>query len=174
MVSALRTAAASLIRARAPMAIARPAVARAAVVTPRFAPVRFYAASAGLSKSDIETRIVDVLKTFEKVDPSKVRSLSPNSRRCLPSPGSAAIFKLGCRSQSYIDFGTSASAVESATAVSATSSFTSDLGLDSLDAVEVVMAIEEEFTIEIPDEEADNITTVQQAIDYIAKTPEAV
>ena len=36
------------------------------------------------------------------------------------------------------------------------------------------MAIEEEFTIEIPDEEADNITTVQQAIDYIAKTPEAV
>ena len=56
------------------MALARP-VARAAIVTPRFAPVRFYAASAGLSKSDIETRIVDVLKTFEKVDPSKVRSL---------------------------------------------------------------------------------------------------
>lgn len=56
--------------------------------------------------------------------------------------------------------------------VSNTSSFTSDLGLDSLDAVEVVMAIEEEFSIEIPDAEADNITTVQQAIDYIAKTPE--
>ncbi|SPO20474.1 probable ACP1 - mitochondrial acyl-carrier protein [Ustilago trichophora] len=124
MVAALRTAAASLVRARAPMALARPAI-----MTPRFAPVRFYAASAGLSKSDIETRIVDVLKTFEKVDPSKV---------------------------------------------AATSSFTTDLGLDSLDAVEVVMAIEEEFTIEIPDEEADNITTVQQAIDYIAKSPEAV
>ena len=74
MVAALRTAAASLVRARAPMALARP-VARAAIVTPRFAPVRFYAASAGLSKSDIETRIVDVLKTFEKVDPSKVRTL---------------------------------------------------------------------------------------------------
>lgn len=48
-------------------------MARAAVVAPRFTPVRFYAASAGLSKSDIESRILDVLKTFEKVDPSKVR-----------------------------------------------------------------------------------------------------
>lgn len=56
--------------------------------------------------------------------------------------------------------------------VSNSSSFTADLGLDSLDAVEVVMAVEEEFSIEIPDAEADNITTVQQAIDYIAKTPE--
>lgn len=74
MVAALRSAAASLVRARAPLAIARQAVApRVAVVAPRFAPVRFYAASAGLSKSDIEARVVDVLKTFEKVDPSKVR-----------------------------------------------------------------------------------------------------
>lgn len=81
MVAALRSAAASLVRARAPLAIARQAapVARAAVVTPRFTPVRFYAASAGLSKSDIETRVVDVLKTFEKVDPSKVRSFQPLS-----------------------------------------------------------------------------------------------
>ncbi|KAF9532011.1 acyl carrier protein-like protein [Crepidotus variabilis] len=52
-------------------------------------------------------------------------------------------------------------------------SFTKDLGLDSLDAVEVVMAVEEEFSIEIPDAEADEIQTVAQAIDYIAKTPEA-
>ncbi|TFK41073.1 acyl carrier protein-like protein [Crucibulum laeve] len=52
-------------------------------------------------------------------------------------------------------------------------SFSKDLGLDSLDAVEVVMAVEEEFAIEIPDAEADEIQTVQQAIDYIAKTPEA-
>ncbi|GJJ09612.1 hypothetical protein Clacol_003835 [Clathrus columnatus] len=43
------------------------------------------------------------------------------------------------------------------------SSFATDLGLDSLDAVEVVMAIEEEFGIEIPDEDADSIQTVQQA-----------
>ncbi|KAI0734523.1 acyl carrier protein [Fomitopsis betulina] len=54
-----------------------------------------------------------------------------------------------------------------------TSRFAEDLGLDSLDAVEVVMAVEEEFAIEIPDEEADEIKSVQQAIDYIAKTPEA-
>ncbi|MCO5602636.1 hypothetical protein L7F22_056770 [Adiantum nelumboides] len=86
-----------------------------------------YAASSGLSNQEIQNRIVEVLKSFEKVDPSKVAN---------------------------------------------SSSFTSDLGLDSLDAVEVVMAIEEEFSIEIPDAEADNITTVQQAIDYIAKTPE--
>lgn len=52
-------------------------------------------------------------------------------------------------------------------------SFTSDLGLDSLDAVEVVMAIEEEFAIEIPDAEADEITTVQDAINYVANTSEA-
>ncbi|CAA7266524.1 unnamed protein product [Cyclocybe aegerita] len=53
-----------------------------------------------------------------------------------------------------------------------TASFSQDLGLDSLDAVEVVMAVEEEFSIEIPDAEADEIQTVAQAIDYIAKTPE--
>ncbi|KAK0529416.1 mitochondrial acyl carrier protein [Tilletia horrida] len=61
-----------------------------------------------------------------------------------------------------------------ASAITPSASFTSDLGLDSLDAVEVVMAIEEEFNIEIPDEEADNITTVQQAIDYVSHAPEAV
>jgi acyl carrier protein len=48
------------------------------------------------------------------------------------------------------------------TQLSPTSSFTKDLGLDSLDAVEVVMAIEEEFAIEIPDEDADAITSVGQ------------
>jgi len=87
-----------------------------------------YSEAASVSKSDIETRVLDVLKSFEKVDPGKLAT---------------------------------------------TSSFTTDLGLDSLDAVEVVMAIEEEFAIEIPDAEADEIKTVQQAIDYIAKTPEA-
>ncbi|WRT67966.1 acyl carrier protein [Kwoniella shivajii] len=84
---------------------------------------RSYAAAAGLSKDDISSRVLDVLKSFEKVDSTK---LSPSA------------------------------------------SFTSDLGLDSLDAVEVVMAIEEEFAIEIPDAEADEITTVQKAIDYVS------
>ncbi|KAG1881754.1 acyl carrier protein [Suillus tomentosus] len=87
-----------------------------------------YSAPAGLSKETIQTRVLDVLKGFEKVDAAKLTT---------------------------------------------SSSFTDHLGLDSLDAVEVVMAVEEEFAIEIPDAEADEIKTVQQAIDYIAKTPEA-
>ena len=47
------------------------------------------------------------------------------------------------------------------------SSFVDDLGADSLDTVELVMALEEEFDCEIPDEQAEKITTVKQAIDYI-------
>ncbi|WP_099860726.1 acyl carrier protein [Pasteurella multocida] len=46
-------------------------------------------------------------------------------------------------------------------------SFVEDLGADSLDTVELVMALEEEFDIEIPDEEAEKITTVQSTIDYV-------
>jgi acyl carrier protein len=51
--------------------------------------------------------------------------------------------------------------------VAPSASFVDDLGADSLDTVELVMALEEEFDCEIPDEEAEKITTVQQAIDYI-------
>ncbi|EMD42237.1 hypothetical protein CERSUDRAFT_110769 [Gelatoporia subvermispora B] len=113
--------------------VARPRVApRLAATIPRARPgflqVAGYAAAAGLSKEQITTRVLDVLKGFEKVDPTK---LTPAA------------------------------------------TFTEDLGLDSLDAVEVVMAVEEEFSVEIPDAEADEIKTVQQAIDYIAKTPDA-
>jgi acyl carrier protein len=48
-------------------------------------------------------------------------------------------------------------------------SFVDDLGADSLDTVELVMALEEEFGIEIPDEDAEKITRVKEAIDYIEK-----
>jgi acyl carrier protein len=48
-------------------------------------------------------------------------------------------------------------------------SFVDDLGADSLDTVELVMALEEEFETEIPDDEAETITSVQQAIDYVKK-----
>ncbi len=51
--------------------------------------------------------------------------------------------------------------------ISNTSSFVDDLGADSLDTVELVMALEEEFDLEIPDDEAEKITTVQQAVDHI-------
>ncbi|MBW6494415.1 MAG: acyl carrier protein [Burkholderiaceae bacterium] len=47
------------------------------------------------------------------------------------------------------------------------SAFVDDLGADSLDTVELVMALEDEFETEIPDEDAEKITTVQQAIDYV-------
>ncbi|KAJ7706086.1 SMP-30/Gluconolaconase/LRE-like region-domain-containing protein [Mycena rosella] len=89
-------------------------------------PFRAFSAGGGLSPEVIQTRILDVLKGFEKVDQSKLTS---------------------------------------------SASFTTDLGLDSLDVVEVQMAIEEEFSIEIPDEEADDIQNVAQAIQYIKNTP---
>ncbi|KDN44390.1 DUF1613-domain-containing protein [Tilletiaria anomala UBC 951] len=128
--AALRTAARPVASRAVVTATPRVAIALRAAAPVPFASIfrRTYASGGGLSTADIQSRIVEVLKSFEKVDPAKV---------------------------------------------TATSSFTNDLGLDSLDAVEVVMAIEEEFSIEIPDEEADNIATVQQAIDYIAKSPEA-
>ncbi|ORY89206.1 acyl carrier protein-like protein [Syncephalastrum racemosum] len=84
--------------------------------------------SSGLSPETIETRVLDIVKGFDKVDGSKVTKEA---------------------------------------------SFVNDLGLDSLDAVEVVMAIEEDFSVEIPDKDADEIKTVQQAIDYIKSRDDA-
>ncbi|PAV22565.1 acyl carrier [Pyrrhoderma noxium] len=125
----------SFLRAAA-RSVARPHAVSAPFRSAQLANARYtfalqrasYSAAAGLSRSDIESRVLDVLKSFEKVNQTKL---------------------------------------------TASSSFTEDLGLDSLDAVEVVMAVEEEFAIEIPDAEADEIKTVKQAIDYIAKTPDA-
>ncbi|KAK2594481.1 mitochondrial acyl carrier protein [Conoideocrella luteorostrata] len=51
--------------------------------------------------------------------------------------------------------------------------FANDLGLDSLDTVEVVMAIEEEFSIEIPDKDADSIHSIEKAVEYILSQPDA-
>ena len=56
-----------------------------------------------------------------------------------------------------------------ASELSNSSSFVDDLGADSLDTVELVMALEEEFECEIPEEDAEKITTVQQAIDYVTE-----
>ena len=57
--------------------------------------------------------------------------------------------------------------------VGPSSSFGADPGLDSLDTVEVVMAMEEEFAVEIPDAEADKITSVAEAVEYLAANPDA-
>ena len=62
----------------------------------------------------------------------------------------------------------------SADQINNTDSFVDDLGADSLDTVELVMALEEEFEREIPDEDAENITTIQEAIDYINEHSEEV
>ncbi|EER26214.1 NADH-ubiquinoneoxido reductase, putative [Coccidioides posadasii C735 delta SOWgp] len=86
--------------------------------------IRSYSAPAGLNQSEVEGRIIDLLRNFDKITP--------------------------------------------------TSHFTNDLGLDSLDTVEVVMAIEEEFSIEIPDKEADAIHSIDQAVQYILSQPDGL
>ncbi len=58
--------------------------------------------------------------------------------------------------------------------VTETASFQNDLGADSLDTVELVMAFEEEFDLEIPDEDAEGIRTVKDAVDYITNKAEPV
>ncbi|KAK1681400.1 hypothetical protein QYE76_042248 [Lolium multiflorum] len=83
---------------------------------------------AQLTRDEVVDRVLDVLKSHPKVDPSKV---TPDAH------------------------------------------FEKDLGLDSLDTVEVVMAIEEEFKLEIPDLEADKIDSMQLAIEYIVNHPMA-
>lgn len=63
--------------------------------------------------------------------------------------------------------------VTDASKITSTAHFANDLGLDSLDTVEVVMAIEEEFSIEIPDKDADNIHSIDKAVEYILHQPDA-
>ncbi|PIN12958.1 Acyl carrier protein/NADH-ubiquinone oxidoreductase, NDUFAB1/SDAP subunit [Handroanthus impetiginosus] len=79
-----------------------------------------------LDKQEVIDRVLDVVKSFPKVDPSKV---TPDAH------------------------------------------FQKDLGLDSLDTVEIVMAFEEEFKLEIPDKEADKIDSCPLAIEYISNHP---
>ncbi|KAF5732833.1 acyl carrier protein 1 mitochondrial [Tripterygium wilfordii] len=79
-----------------------------------------------ITKEEVIARVLDVIKSFPKVDPSKV---SPDVH------------------------------------------FQKDLGLDSLDNVEIVMALEEEFKLEIPDKEADKIDSTALAIEYISNHP---
>ncbi|PUU81524.1 acyl carrier protein-like protein [Tuber borchii] len=103
--------------------------ARPSTVAKAILGARSYSAPASLSKQEVESRIIDLLKDFDKVTDR--------------------------------------------TKVTGTSNFANDLGLDSLDTVEVVMAIEEEFSIEIPDKDADAILSVEQAVDYILAQPDA-
>ncbi|KAF2195468.1 acyl carrier protein [Zopfia rhizophila CBS 207.26] len=128
-----RQAIRSAPRYHAPIArpVARSSLFQSKQVAPAtyFQAVRSYSAHAGLSKDEVEGRIMDLLKNFDKV--------------------------------------------QDASKLNAQSHFHNDLGLDSLDTVEVVMAIEEEFSIEIPDKEADAIHSVNQAVEYILAQPDA-
>ncbi|KAL1609694.1 mitochondrial acyl carrier protein [Nothophoma quercina] len=133
--TALLRSARSAVRAapRCQASMARPARAfvQPKQITPAayFQAVRSYASSAGLSQDEVQGRILDLLKNFDKV--------------------------------------------QDASKLNGESHFHNDLGLDSLDTVEVVMAIEEEFSIEIPDKEADAIHSVKQAVEYILRQPDA-
>ncbi|KAF8424041.1 acyl carrier protein [Tirmania nivea] len=122
-ISVPKAAAAAVPRLAVPRAVVFPAKQALSIGS------RFYSAPASLTQEQVEGRILDLLKGFDKVtDDSK---LTPNAH------------------------------------------FVNDLGLDSLDTVEVVMAIEEEFSIEIPDKEADAIHSVDQAVKYILSQPDA-
>eukprot|EP00161_Ancyromonas_sigmoides_P015881 TRINITY_DN420_c0_g1_i1.p2 TRINITY_DN420_c0_g1~~TRINITY_DN420_c0_g1_i1.p2 ORF type:complete len:104 (-),score=41.57 TRINITY_DN420_c0_g1_i1:107-418(-) len=87
---------------------------------------RSLAGGAFLPRAEVESRVLSVVRGFEKVDSARV------------TPGAH---------------------------------FIKDLGLDSLDTVEVVLAMEEEFALEIPDQEAERIQTVADAVEFIATSP---
>jgi NADH dehydrogenase (ubiquinone) 1 alpha/beta subcomplex 1 len=115
---------------------------------------RYYSAESGLSRQNIESRIIDIVKAFDKVDETKVLNLL-NSFNQHHSENNNKLYKL---------FNSK---------VNSEARFADDLGLDSLDTVEVVMNIEEDFSIEIPDKEADEIRSIKDAVDYIAKREDA-
>lgn len=108
-----------------PRVALRTQVSASRLVVPQY---RMYSADHKLSFDEVQQRVLEVVKGFDKVDPEKV---------------------------------------------SPTANFQKDLGIDSLDAVELVMALEEEFIIEIPDVEVEKIQSCADAINYISTHPEA-
>ncbi|POS85030.1 hypothetical protein EPUL_002852, partial [Erysiphe pulchra] len=100
------------------------------ITSTKFQAVRRYSAAAALTEQEVQGRILDLLKNFDKVKADDINKISP------------------------------------------TAHFFNDLGLDSLDTVEVLMAIEEEFSLEIPDKDADAIHSVDQAVKYILAQPD--
>eukprot|EP00658_Telonema_sp_P-2_P014144 TRINITY_DN15363_c0_g1_i1.p2 TRINITY_DN15363_c0_g1~~TRINITY_DN15363_c0_g1_i1.p2 ORF type:complete len:143 (+),score=56.04 TRINITY_DN15363_c0_g1_i1:179-607(+) len=128
------------VAARSAAPVATSMFARFAVAAPaapiamqvrRFADAPADAPRAGaymLNKDDVLSRVLEVVKNFEKVDASKVSNESH---------------------------------------------FVNDLGLDSLDVVEVVMALEQEFILDIPDHDAEKIQSITDAVEYISQNPMA-
>ena len=106
----------------------RPALRTASRGSYGFVQARFFSGSTFLDRNEVVERVISVVKSFDKVDATKVTEAS---------------------------------------------AFTADLGLDSLDAVEVQMALETEFCVEIPDAEADKILSCADAIAFISSHPQA-
>ena len=130
---------------------------------------RSFAAGHFLDKAQVTERVITVVKNFSKVDPSKARTRAPTA---------APLFFIVQKHGSSLAARTARAAAASRTRarppqVTPKAAFQSELGLDSLDTVEVVMAFEEEFSIEIPDSEADKILSVSDAIEYLSSHPSA-
>ena len=104
-----------------------------------------------LERDSVVERVLFVAKHFEKVDPAKVRTFY-------------LLAIMGRPDAIIITFSPSMQVTPEA-------NFEKDLGLDSLDVVELVMALEEEFGVEIPDAEADKIASVSEAVNYIISNP---
>jgi len=110
--------------------------------------VRHYGGGA-VDAHDVEERVMRVLNSFSKIDQSKVPFFH--------------FFLLSFSNASPLE----------PSQLSKDSHFIKDLGLNSLDAVEIVMVLEEEFTIEIPDEHAEKILSPADAIKYVVAHPSA-
>lgn len=125
-----------------------------------------------LDKDKVTERVIYVAKHFEKVDPAKVSGKRADG--CMDNEvvsasgiiadgwchGSACAWGVHGRARRLLHLQVSPSA-----------NFEKDLGLDSLDVVELVMALEEEFGVEIPDAEADKIASVSDAVNYLMSNP---
>jgi NADH dehydrogenase (ubiquinone) 1 alpha/beta subcomplex 1 len=117
---------------------------------------------------------------FSRIAAPVVRNAFANTVRRVATPRIMAI--RGFSSQTFLDRSEVSERVlgvlknfekVQASKITETAKFIEDLGLDSLDVVEVVMAVEEEFVIEIPDSEAERLMTPAQVIDYVAAHPMA-
>ncbi|KAF7153044.1 hypothetical protein RHSIM_Rhsim01G0144200 [Rhododendron simsii] len=141
-----------------------------------------------ITKEEVIHRVLDVVKSFPKVDPSKVghsviqRFLFhfPHSiYSCLVADNLTKLVKMLCTGGiHHLDGNIVKSAFSEygrydPERVAPDVHFQKDLGLDSLDNVEIVMALEEEFKLEIPDKEADKIDSCTLAIEYIHNHPMA-
>ncbi|KAF7143293.1 hypothetical protein RHSIM_Rhsim05G0165600 [Rhododendron simsii] len=136
-----------------------------------------------LDKSEVTDRVVTVVKNFQKVDPSKViNELHYAGELVVNLVGWKRLVELVILE--ILHFISAAKLLSYTSGISnigdffermvtPNAHFQNDLGLDSLDAVEVVMALEEEFGFEIPDNEADKINSISLAVDFISSHPQA-